>query len=104
MSYVDPTIKFVFMCLLHVQDLTFTLAVTKLKGYFEALFEQPPPFKLSLVETDTDQIVWSATIREGTVYYRPICLIFYFYFLDLGGMGGGVGVKLVHVDLGSYTR
>uniref|UniRef100_A0A667YE67 Si:dkeyp-97b10.3 n=1 Tax=Myripristis murdjan TaxID=586833 RepID=A0A667YE67_9TELE len=47
------------------EDLTFTLAVTKLKGYFEALFEQPPPFKLSLIETDTDQIVWSATIREG---------------------------------------
>ncbi|KAJ7984031.1 hypothetical protein DPEC_G00367590, partial [Dallia pectoralis] len=46
-------------------DLQFTLAVTKLKGYFEAFFEQPPPFKLSLVETETDQSVWSATIREG---------------------------------------
>ncbi|XP_056140017.1 uncharacterized protein si:dkeyp-97b10.3 [Lampris incognitus] len=47
------------------EDLVFTLAVTKLKGYFEAFFEQPPPFKLSLIETDSDQIVWSATIREG---------------------------------------
>uniref|UniRef100_A0A3P8Z8S8 FIIND domain-containing protein n=1 Tax=Esox lucius TaxID=8010 RepID=A0A3P8Z8S8_ESOLU len=46
-------------------DLPFTLAVTKLKGYFEAFFEQPPPFKLSLVETETDHTVWSATIREG---------------------------------------
>ncbi|XP_071377395.1 caspase recruitment domain-containing protein 8 [Centroberyx affinis] len=47
------------------EDLPFTLAVTKLKGYFEAFFEQPPPFKLSLIETDSDQTVWSATIREG---------------------------------------
>ncbi|XP_071214979.1 uncharacterized protein [Salvelinus alpinus] len=46
-------------------DLQFTLAVTKLKGYFEAFFEQPPPFKLSLIETESDQTVWSATIREG---------------------------------------
>ncbi|XP_045559645.1 uncharacterized protein isoform X4 [Salmo salar] len=46
-------------------DLPFTLAVTKLKGYFEVFFEQPPPFKVSLVETESDQTVWSATIREG---------------------------------------
>lgn len=47
------------------QDLKFTLAVTKMKGYFEAFFEQPPPFKLSLIETESDETVWSATIREG---------------------------------------
>ncbi|KAM9359485.1 uncharacterized protein ABDE67_002606 [Symphorus nematophorus] len=47
------------------QDLKFTLAVTKMKGYFEAFFEQPPPFKLSLIEINTDETVWSATIREG---------------------------------------
>lgn len=47
------------------QELKFTLAVTKMKGYFEAFFEQPPPFKMSLIETSTDAIVWSATIREG---------------------------------------
>ncbi|XP_029026797.1 NACHT, LRR and PYD domains-containing protein 1b allele 3 isoform X2 [Betta splendens] len=47
------------------QDLKFTLAVTKMKGYFEAFFEQPPPFKLSLIEVKTDEPVWSATIREG---------------------------------------
>ncbi|KAM6932923.1 uncharacterized protein FYW49_001312 [Xenentodon cancila] len=47
------------------QDLKFTLAVTKMKGYFEAFFEQPPPFKLSLLETNTEETVWSATIREG---------------------------------------
>ncbi|XP_021443411.2 uncharacterized protein si:dkeyp-97b10.3 isoform X1 [Oncorhynchus mykiss] len=46
-------------------DLPFTLAVTKLKGYFEVFFEQPPPFKVSLVETESDKTVWSATIREG---------------------------------------
>ncbi|KAL0973071.1 hypothetical protein UPYG_G00198550 [Umbra pygmaea] len=45
-------------------DLPFTLAVTKLKGYFEAFFEQGPPFKLSLVDTQSEQTVWSATIRE----------------------------------------
>ena len=48
-----------------MQDLKFTLAVTKMKGYFEAFFEQPPPFKLSLIEINTDETVWSATIREG---------------------------------------
>ncbi|XP_037829430.1 uncharacterized protein si:dkeyp-97b10.3 isoform X2 [Kryptolebias marmoratus] len=47
------------------QDLKFTLAVTKMKGYFEAFFEQPPPFKLSLIEINTEQTVWDATIREG---------------------------------------
>lgn len=48
-----------------MQDLKFTLAVTKMKGYFEAFFDQPPPFKLSLVEINTDETIWSATIREG---------------------------------------
>ncbi|XP_044057933.1 uncharacterized protein si:dkeyp-97b10.3 isoform X2 [Siniperca chuatsi] len=47
------------------QDLKFTLAVTKMKGYFEAFFEQPPPFKLSLIDINTEETVWSATIREG---------------------------------------
>ncbi|XP_040902964.1 uncharacterized protein si:dkeyp-97b10.3 isoform X2 [Toxotes jaculatrix] len=47
------------------QDLKFTLAVTKMKGYFEAFFEQPPPFKLSLIEINSEETVWSATIREG---------------------------------------
>lgn len=37
-----------------------------MKGYFEAFFEQPPPFKLSLIEINTEETVWSATIREGT--------------------------------------
>ncbi|XP_031717022.1 uncharacterized protein LOC116390981 isoform X2 [Anarrhichthys ocellatus] len=47
------------------QDLKFTLAVIKMKGYFEAFFEQPPPFKLSLIEINTEETVWSGTIREG---------------------------------------
>ncbi|XP_034024180.1 NACHT, LRR and PYD domains-containing protein 1b allele 3 isoform X2 [Thalassophryne amazonica] len=47
------------------ENLKFTLAVTKMKGYFEAFFEHPPPFKLSLIEMDSEQTVWSATIREG---------------------------------------
>ncbi|XP_014880265.1 uncharacterized protein LOC106941687 isoform X1 [Poecilia latipinna] len=47
------------------EELKFTLAVTKMKGYFEAFFEERPPFKLSLIEIDTDETVWSATIREG---------------------------------------
>ncbi|XP_067451001.1 uncharacterized protein si:dkeyp-97b10.3 isoform X2 [Thunnus thynnus] len=47
------------------EDLKFTLAVTKMKGYFEAFFEQPPPFKLSLIEINTEETVWSAIIREG---------------------------------------
>ena len=48
-----------------VQELKFTFEIIKLKGYFEAFFEQPPPFTLSLKETTTDETVWSATIREG---------------------------------------
>lgn len=55
------------LCLcVSVQELKFTLAVTKMKGYFEAFFEQHPPFKLSLIEINTEETVWSATIREGT--------------------------------------
>ncbi|XP_062417164.1 uncharacterized protein si:dkeyp-97b10.3 isoform X2 [Pungitius pungitius] len=46
------------------QDLTFTFAVTQMKGFFEAFFEEPPPFKLSLVEVETETTVWSSTIRE----------------------------------------
>ncbi|XP_018588177.1 uncharacterized protein LOC108922486 isoform X2 [Scleropages formosus] len=46
-------------------DLQFTMAVVKIKGYFEAFFEQPPPFKLSLIEADSGQTVWTATLREG---------------------------------------
>ncbi|XP_060761828.1 NACHT, LRR and PYD domains-containing protein 1 isoform X2 [Neoarius graeffei] len=47
------------------EDIQFTLAVVKMKGYFEAFFEQRPPFKLTLIETESEQSVWSATIREG---------------------------------------
>ncbi|KAL4647641.1 hypothetical protein GN956_G8063 [Arapaima gigas] len=46
-------------------DLQFTMAVVKIKGYFEAFFEQPPPFKLSVIEADSGQTVWTATLREG---------------------------------------
>ncbi|KAF5892002.1 NACHT, LRR and PYD domains-containing protein 1-like isoform X3, partial [Clarias magur] len=47
------------------EDIQFTLAVVKMKGYFEAFFEQRPPFKLSLIESESEQSVWSAIIREG---------------------------------------
>lgn len=43
-----------------------------MKGYFEAFFEQAPPFKLSLVDTCTDETVWSATIRDGTAVYARL--------------------------------
>ncbi|XP_061073455.1 NACHT, LRR and PYD domains-containing protein 1b allele 2 isoform X1 [Conger conger] len=45
--------------------LRFTQAVLKMKSYFEVFFEQPPPFKLSLVEAESGQTVWSTTLREG---------------------------------------
>lgn len=51
------------------------MAVTKMKGYFEAFFEQPPPFKLSLIETITEETVWTATIREGTRALRQARLV-----------------------------
>ncbi|XP_026883214.2 NACHT, LRR and PYD domains-containing protein 1 homolog isoform X1 [Electrophorus electricus] len=47
------------------EDIQFTLAVVKMKGYFEVFFEQCPPFKLSLIEADSEQTVWAATIRAG---------------------------------------
>ncbi|XP_053507435.1 NACHT, LRR and PYD domains-containing protein 1a allele 5 [Ictalurus furcatus] len=47
------------------ENIQFTLAVVKIKGYFEAFFEQRPPFRLSLIEAESEQSVWSATIREG---------------------------------------
>ncbi|XP_067102384.1 uncharacterized protein si:dkeyp-97b10.3 isoform X2 [Osmerus mordax] len=46
------------------EELSFTLAVTKLKGYFEVFFDHSPPFKLSLMETESDQTIWSTYIRE----------------------------------------
>ena len=58
MSLVCP------MCV-SVQELNFTFEIIKLKGYFEAFFEQPPPFTLSLKEANTDETVWSNIIREG---------------------------------------
>lgn len=67
LSWVDYTMKSFLLCLcVSMQELKFTLAVTKMKGYFEAFFEQPPPFTLSLIEINTEETVWSATIREGT--------------------------------------
>ncbi|XP_064159260.1 uncharacterized protein si:dkeyp-97b10.3 isoform X3 [Anguilla rostrata] len=47
------------------ENLKFTQAVVKMKSYFEVFLEQPPPFKLSLVEVESNQTVWSATLREG---------------------------------------
>uniref|UniRef100_A0A3Q0SC34 Si:dkeyp-97b10.3 n=1 Tax=Amphilophus citrinellus TaxID=61819 RepID=A0A3Q0SC34_AMPCI len=64
LQFTDCAAK-LYLCV-SVQELKFTLAVTKMKGYFEAFFEERPPFKLSLVETNTEETVWSATIREGT--------------------------------------
>lgn len=54
--------------------------MTTIKGYFEAFFEQPPPFKLSLIETTTEETVWSGTIREGT---SALSLALKRFFLDL---------------------
>lgn len=50
-----------------LKDIQFTLAVVKIKGYFEAFFEQRPTFKLSLIETESEQVVWSTIIREGMI-------------------------------------
>lgn len=68
--YLTKTFRFCVSRLLNhvcvsLKELKFTLAVTKMKGYFEAFFEERPPFKLSLIEINTDETVWSATIREG---------------------------------------
>ncbi|KAK6478692.1 NACHT protein [Huso huso] len=46
------------------EEIQFTLHAVKFKGYFEVYFEQPVPFKLSLVEADSDLTVWTTTLRE----------------------------------------
>lgn len=79
-----------------LQELKFTLAVTKLKGFFEAYFKQPPPFKLSLVDTRTQETVWSTTIRNGALVCACVSweqssksgdkfVMFCFFFRRLGG-------------------
>ncbi|XP_014312643.2 NACHT, LRR and PYD domains-containing protein 1-like [Myotis lucifugus] len=39
-------------------------SLLKLKSYIEVYLEQPMEFKLLLVETDSDEIVWKAKLRE----------------------------------------
>ncbi|XP_033894244.1 NACHT, LRR and PYD domains-containing protein 1b allele 3 isoform X3 [Acipenser ruthenus] len=46
------------------EEIQFTLHAVRFKGYFEVYFEQPVPFKLSLVEADSDLTVWTTTLRE----------------------------------------
>ncbi|CAL8333392.1 unnamed protein product [Boreogadus saida] len=48
----------------------FTTAVLACKGYFVARFSERPPFRLSLMDSDCDEPLWSATIRED---YRIKC-------------------------------
>ncbi|KAM4742068.1 uncharacterized protein FYW61_000989 [Anableps anableps] len=48
------------------EELEFTIDWIKIKGYFEAVFEQQqPPFKWFLIKKSTDEVVWSAIIREA---------------------------------------
>lgn len=54
------------MTCVFVQEMLFSAVIVELKGYFEVFFEESPPFKLLLTETDSDLTVWSAIIREGT--------------------------------------
>ncbi|XP_059932065.1 uncharacterized protein LOC132475107 [Gadus macrocephalus] len=42
----------------------FTTAVLACKGYFVARFSERPPFRLFLMDSDSDEPLWSATIRE----------------------------------------
>lgn len=39
-------------------------SLLKLKSYIEVYLEQPVEFKLLLVETDSEEIVWNAKLRE----------------------------------------
>ncbi|KAK5621644.1 hypothetical protein CRENBAI_023909 [Crenichthys baileyi] len=54
------------------EELEFTLDSIKIKGYFEAVFEERPPFKWSVIKTTTDETIWSAIIREDDcqAYFR----------------------------------
>ncbi|CAL8375165.1 unnamed protein product, partial [Gadus morhua 'NCC'] len=45
-------------------ELNFNTDVIGLKGFFEARFEEHPPFRLFLRDSDCDKPLWSATITE----------------------------------------
>ncbi|XP_056466650.1 uncharacterized protein LOC130405536 isoform X8 [Gadus chalcogrammus] len=44
--------------------LEFVTEVLALKGFSEACFGERPPFRLFLMDSDCDELLWSATIRE----------------------------------------
>ncbi|XP_057207517.1 NACHT, LRR and PYD domains-containing protein 1b allele 5 isoform X1 [Triplophysa rosa] len=56
------------------EEMLFSADIVELKGYFEVFFEESPPFKLSLTETDSDHTVWSAIIREGDCDHSLDCV------------------------------
>ncbi|MBN3294685.1 NLRP1 protein, partial [Polypterus senegalus] len=47
------------------QEIQFVTEVLAIKPYFEVYYEQPTPFKISLVEADSDQVIWTTALREG---------------------------------------
>ena len=48
-----------------VQKLEFVNKLLASKGFFEVRFGERPPFELFLKDSDCDEPLWSATIREG---------------------------------------
>ncbi|KAG2462974.1 uncharacterized protein si:dkeyp-97b10.3 [Polypterus senegalus] len=46
------------------QEIQFVTEVLAIKPYFEVYYEQPTPFKISLVEADSDQVIWTTALRE----------------------------------------
>ena len=59
----------VFVC---VQKLEFVTEVLALKGFSEACFGERPPFRLFLMDSDSDEPLWSATIREGNRWTKLV--------------------------------
>lgn len=50
-------------------------SLLKLKSYIEVYFEKPDDFTLSLVELDSDAVVWKAKLRESkhVVIWIAVC-------------------------------
>ena len=48
-----------------LQYLPFTLKPIHIRGFFEAYYEQPPPFIFHLKMSDADHTAWTDLIRQG---------------------------------------
>ena len=54
------------------QNLEFTTEVVQLKGFFVVRFDEGPPFELFIRAKDSDEPLWSTTIRDGNQWTQSV--------------------------------